>query len=74
MSKLDRFIKLLSVVFIVSLLGGCIKPCQVDWYRGCAENQEETRKAQQRIEDAYNKKLEESGKKNSDINEKTNNL
>lgn len=41
------------LVLVIGLLGGCVKPCQVDWYRGCAEDAQKAYEQDTRVNESY---------------------
>lgn len=53
MSEAKRIVKLLFLILIAGLLGGCVKPCEIDWYQGCPENTVEKYKADTEMNELY---------------------
>lgn len=70
-SKLNRVVKLSSLILIAGILVGCVKPCQVNWYRGCPEDVQKTTDLQRQMNEMYRKQQEEKTKQAEQDSQKT---
>ena len=66
-SKLNRIVKLSSLILIAGILAGCVKPCQVDWARSCSEKQREVLKRDIEVNE-YNERNSSNSKKENALN------